>query len=350
MAMVRQYAWRVAPLLLLVVLYWPGLTNWFYQDDFGWLNLRHDVHSVHDLGSALFAPKAHGNMRPLGENAYFLVFSSLFGIDALPFRIWAFLTQMASLVLLGAVVLRITSSRAAAFWAQMIWIANNGLAPAMCWSSIYNQILSGFFFLLAFYFLLRHIASGERRFLLAQWVAFVAGLGALETNVMYPAIAAVYALMFARAQLRKILPMFAVSALAVLLHFRIAPPQHDGVYALHFDLHIFSTLAQYWIRALGPSRPVALLLSCAIAVLLVWKSRTRDWVGIFGIAWFVIVLCPYLPLSAHQEDYYLAVPVIGLAMLGGWAIARVVACCSVVCRALPGDITSRHLGHHALEP
>jgi hypothetical protein len=321
MAMVRRYAWRVLPLLLLLGLYWPGLTNWFYQDDFGWLNLRRELHSVRDLGPALFAPKAHGNMRPLGENAYFLVFSSLFGVDALPFRIWAFATQMASLVLLGSVVSRMTSSPAAGFWAQILWIANTGLAPAMCWTSIYNQILSGFFFLLAFYLLLRQAAGGERRYYIWQWAAFLLGLGALETNVMYPAIAAVYTLLFARAYFRKILPMFLASALAIFAHFRFAPPQHEGVYALHFDRHIFSTLGGYWMRALGPSQPAAMLLSCAVAALLVWEARRRVWAGLFGVAWFVIVMCPYLPLSAHQEDYYLAVPAIGLAMLGASAIA-----------------------------
>ena len=56
MVLVRRYAWRVLPLLLLLALYWPGLTNWFYQDDFGWLNLRREVHAVRDLGPALFAP------------------------------------------------------------------------------------------------------------------------------------------------------------------------------------------------------------------------------------------------------------------------------------------------------
>ncbi len=260
-------------------------------------------------------------MRPLGENAYFLIFSSLFGVHALPFRMWAFATQIASLVLLGSVVSRMTSSRAAGFWAQILWIANTGLAPAMCWTSIYNQILSGFFFLLAMYFLLRHAAGGERRYLIAQWAAFLLGLGALETNVMYPAIAAVYTLLFATAYFRKILPMFLVSALAVFAHFHFAPAVHDGVYALHFDRHILSTLASYWMRALGPSRLAAVLLSCAIAALLLWKARNREWAGLFGVAWFVIVMCPYLPLAAHQEDYYLAVPVIGLAILGGWAIA-----------------------------
>src|SRR5580704_3419874 len=123
MLRVRRYAWRALPLVMLVVLYWPGLTNWFYQDDFGWLNLRHDVHSVGDLVPALFAPKAHGNIRPLGENAYFLVLSSLFGVDALPFRIVAFITQIGSLLLLGSIVERLTGSRAAALAAQVLWIA-----------------------------------------------------------------------------------------------------------------------------------------------------------------------------------------------------------------------------------
>lgn len=321
MLQVRRYAWRVLPLLLLLALYWPGLTNWFYQDDFGWLNLQRDVHSFRDLGPALFAPKAHGNIRPLGENAYFLVLSSLFGVDALPFRIWAFVTQMASLVLLGSIVARLSASRAAACWAQVLWIANAGLAAAMCWTSIYNQILSGFFFLLAFYFFLRHIESGGTRHSAAHWLAFVLGLGALETNVVYPAIAAAYALLFARAYLKKILPMFLVSGLAVAAHFRFAPPAHEGVYAPHLNSRILPTLWTYWTWALGPSRAAEALLTCAVLGLVVWQARARNWIGLFGLAWFVIVVCPYLPLSDHTMEYYLTVPVIGLAILGAWAIA-----------------------------
>ena len=96
----------VLPVLLLFVLYWPGLTTWFYQDDFGWLNLRHDVQSAGDLANALFAPKAHGNMRPLGENAYWLGLSAVFGVEPLPFHLWTFATQAGSLLLLGAIVER----------------------------------------------------------------------------------------------------------------------------------------------------------------------------------------------------------------------------------------------------
>jgi hypothetical protein len=321
MLRVRRYAWRVLPLLLLLAFYWPGLTNWFYQDDFGWLNLRHDVHSFRDLGPALFAPKAHGNIRPLGENAYFLVLSSIFGVDALPFRICAFATQMGSLLLLGSIVARLTASRAAAFCAQILWLADSGVAAAMCWTSIYNQVLSAFFFLLAFWFFLRSIQSGAAKDSIGHWAAFVLGLAALETNVVYPAMAAVYALMFARSHLKKLLPMFAVSALAILAHFHFAPAPHDGVYALHLDSRIVSTLWTYWIWALGPSRWARVLLTCAVLALLLCKARERQWLGLFGIAWFVIVAGPYLPLSDHKMDYYLAVPSIGIAIFGAWAIA-----------------------------
>src|SRR5580700_1366503 len=94
---------RAVPVLLLLALYWPAVTTWYFQDDFGWLNLRHDVHSAGDLAGALFAPKAHGNMRPLGENAYWLIFPAVFGPDPLPPHLAAFLTQAASLLLLGSI-------------------------------------------------------------------------------------------------------------------------------------------------------------------------------------------------------------------------------------------------------
>ncbi len=331
----RSLAWRVLPLLLLLVLYWPSLTTWFFADDFGWLNLRHDVASVGDLPSALFAPKAHGNMRPLGENLYWLGLSSVFGVDPLPFHVCAFLTQTASLVLLGAIVGRLAASRAAALAAQLLWLVNCGLAPALGWSSIYNQILSAFCLLLAFYLLLLYAETGRRAFWIGQWVAFALGLGALETNVVYPALAAVYALLFARGLLKKVIPMFAVSALAAWLHFHFAPAPAGGAYAPRVDARIFDTAWTYWKWALGPLRFVSFgwtpsgfaaaltaLITVGVVALLVCGLRRREYVGPFGLAWFAIVLTPYLALPDHKMDYYLAVPSIGLAIAGAWAVER----------------------------
>jgi hypothetical protein len=328
-------AWRILPLLLLLILYWPSLTTWFFADDFGWLNLRHDVASIGDLPSALFAPKAHGNMRPLGENLYWLGLSSVFGVDPLPFHICAFLTEAASLLLLGAIVGKLAASRVAAFAAQLLWLVNCGLAPALGWSSIYNQLLSAFFLLLAFYLLLRHAETGRRAFWIGQWVAFALGLMALETSVVYPALATVYALLVARKLLKTGLPMFALSALAIWAHYHFAPPPAGGEYAPRVDARLFGTFWTYWKWAVGPVRfasfgwappgltaALTALITVGAAALIVCCLRRREYAGLFGLAWFAIVLAPYLLLPDHQMDYYLAVPSIGLAIAGAWAVER----------------------------
>ena len=321
MAKTRAALERALPLCLLLALYWPGLTAWFFQDDFGWLNLHNEVHSAGDLGRALFAPKAHGNIRPLGENAYWLAVPKIFGPESLPMHVVTFATQCASLLLLGAIAGRLTGSRVAAVVAQVVWMVSGGVAPAMGWSCIYNQVLSAFFFLLAFYFLLRYAETGRRAHWVVQWAAFVLGLGALESNVVYPALALVYALLFAHKLARKVLPMFAVAALAVWAHFHFAPPASAGAYAPVLDGRVPATIGTYWQWALGPM-PVWLTaaLSAAIGLLVVWGVRRRQYVALLGLAWFAIALLPYLPLPEHKMDYYLAVPAIGIALLGASAV------------------------------
>lgn len=313
----KRYLVRAAPPALLVAFYWAGLWTWFYQDDFGWLAVRLGIHGWADVLPALLGPKAHGNMRPLSETGFFTLFSALFGLDPLPFRIWVFLTQAAALVLLGAVVRRLTRSEAAGLAAQVLWAANCGLAAVMCWTSVYNQALCGFFLLLAFYCLLRFAESGDRRWWLAQWAAFLAGFGALETNIGYPLLAAAYTWFSARKYFRRTLPLFGASAAYAAVHFAFAPPPAGGVYALHLDISMAGTLWTYWRMALGPLPPAAVALLSIAALWLVVRVRGA-WLG---LAWFVVPLAPLLPLRDHIMDYYLAVPAIGIAMLGAWAVA-----------------------------
>ena len=327
--MKRVPLWRVLPVLFLVAFYWQGLDTWFYQDDFGWLNVRREIHGWAGLLPALFVPKAHGNIRPLSETGFFTLFSALFGVDALPFRIWVFLTQAAALVLLGSVVRRLTGSRAAAFWAQVFWAVNCGLAVVMCWTSIYNQALCGFFLLLAFRCLLGEIETGRRGWRIAHWAAFLAGFGALEINVVYPVLAALYTRFAARKHVRATLPMLAVSVVYAAVHFAAAPGAAEGVYALHPGLSMAGTFWTYWAMALGPERLAAIrplapwLVAGATALLsaAALAAAVRVPGAWFGLAWFAVTLAPYLPMRDHVMDYYLAVPAIGLGMAGGCGVA-----------------------------
>jgi hypothetical protein len=318
----RRASWAIPPIFCLIF-YWNGLRCWFQQDDFAWLQLAGQVHNWSDLWRTMFSPLAQGTIRPWSERAFFMGLYSLFGLDALPFRICVFLTQIANLTLIRAVTQRITGSAAAGFWAALLWIANGALILVMTWSSVYNQAVCGFFLLLAFYFLLRYIESGDRRFNIAQWIVFLVGFGALELNVVYPALAATYTLLCARSYFRRTLPLFIPSAIFTVIH-RAAQPHGEGfVYAMRFDSTILNTFWQYLVWSPGARVwPVgAALILAALAAYGAARVSKRSWAALFFLAWFAILLIPVLPLYHHVEEYYLTLPTIGLAMLGGWGLA-----------------------------
>jgi hypothetical protein len=356
------------PLLVSLLLYWPGLTAWFQRDDFAWLGLRDMVHGWHDLGWALFAPLAQGTIRTLSERVVYLSFFSVFGMNALPYRMLAFLTHFANLTLLSVVTRKLTGSRAAGFWAAIIWTVNCIMAVALAWTAIYYELLCSFSLLLSLWFLIRYSETGERRFYLAQWVTFLLGFGILELTVVYPALAAVYVLCRARHLVWKIAPMFLVSAAYSVFHLAVSPLSVTGPYKMYWDFQVFNTLLVYAIHALGPSQltqlgiqhgrtALALPLFFGLGTFFLWKLCRREWIVVLFPAWFVIVLSPLLPLRDHVTDYYLTIPLIGLSMLAGWAlvsawdsgaVGRMTACALAAiyfCVSIPVAWASVHSYH-----
>ena len=196
-----------------------ALKTWFFQDDFAWLALRLDISSPGELFQALFSPKAQGTIRTLSERLYFLCFSSLFGLNVVPFKVCTFLTQLANIVLLIQVARRLTGSAAAGFLAAILWTANAGLALALGWSSAYNEIAFAFVILLAFRLFLQYIDTSKQKYWVWQWIVLLLGFGVLELNVTYPALAAGYALCCARSYFRKTLYLFIPSILFIAAHF-----------------------------------------------------------------------------------------------------------------------------------
>jgi hypothetical protein len=330
----RAAYWTI-PSLLCLVIYWLGLKAWFFQDDFAWLGMQRLLYRPQDLWHVMFAPMAQGTIRPWSERGFFLLFYSLFGLDALPFRIWVFLTQFANLVLLSSVSWRITRSRAAGFLAPVLWMVNNALSSSMSWTSSYNQVLCAFFLLLAFRLFLKYVDTGERKYYVWQWIVFLLGFGALELNVVYPALTFSYALFCARKYLWATLPMFVASALYAIVHSLAAPGSKSGLYAMHWDTSILRTFGTYWRWVMGPERlgeigySTSWMMAAGTWALLsallgftIWKLYRGEWLAAFCVSWFAIVLSPLLPLRDHVSDYYNTIPAIGLAILGAWALVE----------------------------
>lgn len=323
------------PILFCIAIYWRGMRIWFAQDDFAWLNLRNHVTDFRSFLWALFAPLAQGTIRPFSERGFFMLFSWLFGLRALPYRLFVFLNQFLNIVLVMLVTRRLTRSDLAAFVAPLLWIANAGLVIPMAWTSCYNEVQCTTFLLLSFYFFMRYTEEGERKFYWAQWVTFILGFGALEIMVVYPAIAAAYALFFARRYLRSTVPLFAASAVYAMVHRLAGPRQENFYYEMSFHVRtLLSTLWQYSKILLGEPAffiskhwpawagyAVVDLLVASILGFVAWQAWKRQFLPLFLLSWFLIVLAPLVPLHNHVTDYYLFVPAIGVAMLAAHALS-----------------------------
>lgn len=328
-----------APVVFMTLLFRDGLKCWFIADDFAWLGLLRQIHDSHDLFRVLFEPAAQGTVRPWSERGFFVLFEYLFGIDDLPFRMMCFATMAANLVMLNRMTQRITGSPAAGFIAATCWAANTALMVVMTWSSAYNEAMCGFFLLAAMALFMKFAETGRRRFWWWQLVVFSLGFGALEINVVYPALAAAYAVFAAPVEKRRRLlvslwPLFVISTAYFFWHRAVAPIPTSGPYAVHVDVRVFRALALYGKWSLLPvdwtafghsalaGRCILWIGITGITALLVGEARQRRVTILFFIAWYLATLAPVLVLPDHHSDYYLTLPLIGLAMLFGFGFSR----------------------------
>ena len=282
---------------------------------------------------------AQGTVRVLSERLFFLVFGSLldmhaFAINALPFHLWALATWFADLALAALIGARLTGSRLAGLAAAILWTSHASITQPLMWASSYNQLLCALCILTAFYARSRWLEDGRRRWIAIEWVAYLAGFGALEIIVMYPFIAVLYSLCLDRRRKGWLsaLPLFIPALLFTAVHFFLIP-KPQGPYSLAMDQRLSGTFLNYlnWAAApvstgnpAGGWRALALISAIPIGIALLafaaWRARHRDFMPLFGLGWFVLLISPVLPLPEHLTEYYLTIPVLGLAWVAGWAI------------------------------
>ncbi len=319
---IERVAYWTLPSLLCLVLYWPGLLTWFQDDDFAFLGLLAHIHNWHDLLSTLFRPLAGWSWRPFSDRGYFLLLQTLFGANPLPFHIVSFLTQFANLALISAITRRLTGSTEAGFLAAILWIANSKLIVVMTWCLAYDYPMCGLFLLTAFWLFLRWIETSERRYHLGMWAVFLLGFGVLETNLVFPALAATYTLLCARSHFRKTLPLFIPTIIFVPAHMLLIHTPSSGPHRMHWNSAMIKTFAHYWAWAFEPVNLTAfthlpaivgmlgmVLFSLALLGFVVHEAYLRNLVPVFFLCWFAIVVVPVLPLRDNIQDIYLALPV-----------------------------------------
>ena len=323
---------------LVVFLYWPALNSAYRLDDFAWLCLRNTVTAGRSFLWALFSPQAQGTIRPLGERLWFMLASSLFGLNPVPIHALALCTQIANVLLMADTGWRLLGLRKAAVVAVILWAINDTLVEPLVWASALNEVMYTFWFLAAFNAFLRWTRSRKSAWLWVHAIALALSLGALELAVTFPAIAAVYVLLFEKRRWKGLLPSIAIVVVYVAAHFAAAPLPKDGPYGLNLGWGMAGAFWHYWANVLGPeeygrihqtsfalARLGTMLLSAAILLWLGICGRRKRWIALFCLLWFVLTLAPTLPLLKHVTPYYTFLPAIGLAWLAGDALAGAVS-------------------------
>jgi hypothetical protein len=342
--MKRAGLYFISPIVCLIV-FWDVLFTWFLNDDFAWLGLRLELHGAGDLPRLLFEPQAQGTVRFLSERLFFLIGTSLFGVHAVPFRAVGLATWFVVLTLATLIGTRLTGSPAAGVAAAIFWTTSYALVTPLAWSSAYNQLLCSLLVLCAFYARLRWLDSNHNRWRIAEWTVYLLAFGALEIVVMYPFVALIYT-WWGRppgpqpaprpARDKSVLALCVPAFIFVAIHFFLVPKNLADIYTIRVDHRLPSTLLTYVRWALGPSRLEELnvpqwstagmaatwLIGLALAAFAFWSLRKGDRLPSFCIAWFLLFLAPVLPLPNHITDYYITLPLVGLAWLAGWAMVQ----------------------------
>ncbi len=329
----QQAAYWLLPSLVCLYLHHDGLRAWFQADDFAWLGANTEYHDVRTFLHGVFQPAAQGTLRPLSERLFFFAFWHAFGWHAFPYRLFIFFNQCVNLVLLSVLVRRLSGSALAAVAAPILWMTGAATVIPMAWTSGYNEILCGTFLLGALLIWVRFCESGSQRYYWPQLAVFLLGFGALELNIIYPALTAWWAALYRPRLLPWTLPLFAISAAYYKLHSAMVAMQTAGPYQPHFDSSLISTLLQYWKLVFVPpygfitAQPIlaaTLTATATVGLVLFVISETRHarFAALFLLGWFFITLAPLLPFRDHVTDYYLFLPTAGLASVAALALAR----------------------------
>lgn len=324
----KRILWFLPAPLVCLAAFWRVPFVWFRVDDFAWLSLPLDVHDAASLAARLFEPAAQGTIRVLSERLPFLALASLFGVTSWPFRLLTLTTWFVALVLMQLVGQRLTGSRAAGLLAAMLWSVSAVLVTPLAWASAYNQVLLAVVVQGAFYARL----CGRPRL---EAALFLAGFGVLESIIVYPALVLLHAALDerARAGWRRSLWMWIPAGAFALAHLLWIPKSDSPIYQWILDARLPGNLWRYLEWTIGPSRMelrnparqfqgllVTWAIAFALAVFVYSRLRRGQRTPAFLCGWFLLFLAPMLPLANHVQDYYLAVPGIGLAWLGGWAV------------------------------
>ena len=355
---------RLLPITILVlvslVVYFNSLTNRFVYDDYATIvenkYIRHPVTSLPSLFSRSYFNIASGeaSYRPVATLSYFLIYA-IGGLNATYYHLFSVLLHALNVILVYLLADLIIKNRYSALIAGLLFASHPALSEAVDAISYNDDLLSAFFFFLAFISYAR-IASKDMLPALKVYslslFSFLLAMLSKEMAITLPAIIFLYDLKIRDADtLRSIVGTikdrlyFYSGYLAVgllYLYLRFWAFYHPGesikpFYGslieriIYLPAHIFSIIklavfpadlsADYVFSYPGGFYESGNLIALIVLTGLVGFSFViyrKAKAIFFGIWWFIITLFPVynlIPLYNPLADRYLYIPLLGFCVL-----------------------------------
>lgn len=186
-----------------------------------------------------------------------------------------------------------------------------------------------------------------------RWLAvalMVMAAGCKESAVVVPVLAGLYLALFrGRGAVREVWPLLLPVVIVPVL-FLLRDNPHEGTIGagtlplVHQWLTQPRVLVLFLLLAVAPVRQnidydfrvstgLELEVIGAVAVLVglaygAWRWRRRAPIASFGLAWFFVAIAPtnsVVPFKDFIAERHLYLPLVGLALIGGWAAALAIA-------------------------
>lgn len=266
--------WWFLPILAAVVVYYPGLNNYFTSDDFMWLerglNFKRDWLQMFRPEGAYFDPVVH------------LLFSADYAIAGLDYR-WYHLVDLAIHAINALLVYRLarllSDDERAPLYGGILFAGSFAIADAVLWSASRVDLLSTLFSLGSLIQFLHYLRCGQNRRLGYSFLLFALALCSKSTPLILPGILFLF-IPLERKPLRLALRLIPFAALAVAYAALLKLTAHLAalpVDRLHFNLHnVAVAICALFIpeEALAHLNPVV----CAIALFVI-----ISWTGLASL-------------------------------------------------------------------
>lgn len=171
---------------LTLLLYWRMLDNFFYYDDFEWLesralNLENNILSI-------FQPIVHhptSYFTPLIYLVYWLIYK-LFGLDPFEYHLFNFLMHLSNISLVIYFVFTLSRNLKFAMLSGLFFAVNFAITDAVIWPAAFVDTVMFFFFVLSLIVFVFFLKKGHHYHYILSISFFILSLSAKGTALVLP--------------------------------------------------------------------------------------------------------------------------------------------------------------------